>query len=128
MDYVESNVGKGLADADRPSKGKERESWPELAARFQDKAWKQDGLKRDEKFEMHFSAAVRTLPIGLIHKIKQVLDQQRAYAALLVAEGSLKAGNTSQHPAHSLIDESTDILAIALDKQVRLPQWVILRE
>lgn len=60
MDYVLSKVRKGLADSDRPSKGKERESWPELVTRFEDKAWKQDGLKRDEKFEMHFSAAVRT--------------------------------------------------------------------
>ncbi|EPT04661.1 hypothetical protein FOMPIDRAFT_1113207 [Fomitopsis schrenkii] len=99
VDYVLSKVRKGLADSDRPSKGKERESWPELVTRFEDKAWKQDGLKRDEKFEMHFSAA------------------QRTYAAILVAEGSLKAGDTSQHLAHRLIDESIDILAISLDKQ-----------
>ena len=50
--------------------------------------------------------------------MKQVPDQQRTYAALLVAEGSLSAGDTSQHLAHRLIDESNDILAISLDKQV----------
>ena len=53
-----------------------------------------------------------------IHRMKQVPDQQRTYAALLVAEGSLSAGDTSQHLAHRLIDESNDILAISLDKQV----------
>ena len=116
-DHVQSKVSKGLAD-DRPSKGKERESWPELVTRFQDKAWRQDGLKRDEKFEMHFSAAVRASLLDPIHRMKQVPDQQRTYAALLVAEGSLSAGDTSQHLAHRLIDESNDILAISLDKQV----------
>lgn len=36
------------------------EIWPSLQKRFldQDRTWKQECLKRDEKFEMHFSAAV----------------------------------------------------------------------
>lgn len=57
-EYVLSKVGKGLPETERPGKGKEKETWPQLVARFQDKAWKQECLKRDEKFEMHFSAAV----------------------------------------------------------------------
>ncbi|TFY58096.1 hypothetical protein EVJ58_g6625 [Rhodofomes roseus] len=98
-DYVQSKVSKGLSDTDRTGKGKEKEAWPQLVTRFQDKAWKQEGLKRDEKFEMHFSAAHRT------------------YAALLVAEESLRAGDSSQQLAHTLIDEAHDIIAISLDKQ-----------
>lgn len=100
-DFVQSKVSKGLPDTDRPSKGKEKEAWPLLVTQFQDKAWKQEGLKRDEKFEMHFSAAHRT------------------YAALLAAGESLKASDSSQQLAHRLIDEAHDILAISLDKQVR---------
>ncbi|KAH9920166.1 tRNA synthetases class I (C) catalytic domain-containing protein [Fomitopsis serialis] len=98
-DYVQSKVSKGLPDTDRPSKGKEKEAWPQLVTQFQDKVWKQEGLKRDEKFEMHFSAAHRT------------------YAALLAAGESLQAGDASQQLAHRLIDDAHDILAISLDKQ-----------
>ncbi|KZT71709.1 cysteinyl-tRNA synthetase [Daedalea quercina L-15889] len=98
-DYVQSKVSKGLPDADKPAKGRERDAWPPLETRFQDRAWKQEGLRRDEKFEMHFSAAHRT------------------YTALLVAEESVRAGDSSQQLAHKLIDESHDILAISLDRQ-----------
>lgn len=58
--YVKSDkkVRKGLADADCPTPGSEWETWPNLVDRFQDKAWKQAGLQKDEKFEMHFNAAV----------------------------------------------------------------------
>ncbi|OBZ70920.1 putative cysteine--tRNA ligase [Grifola frondosa] len=41
----------------------------------------------------------------------------RAYTALEVAERLLKSGQPGQELAHTLIDESQDILAIALDKQ-----------
>ena len=57
-DYVRGKVAKGLPNESLPEVGKEPESWEELAGLFQDKAWKQEGLKRDEKFEMHFTAAV----------------------------------------------------------------------
>lgn len=57
--YVQSKVSKGLPDGERPTPGTEQDAWPNLVSRFQDKAWKQDCLKRDEKFEMHFTAAVR---------------------------------------------------------------------
>ncbi|OSX65793.1 hypothetical protein POSPLADRAFT_1064495 [Postia placenta MAD-698-R-SB12] len=98
-EYVLSKVGKGLPETERPGKGKEKETWPQLVARFQDKAWKQECLKRDEKFEMHFSAANRT------------------HSALEAAEISAISGSSSQEDAHRLIDESKDILAISLDKQ-----------
>ncbi len=58
-DYVDSKVNKGLPEDEKLAKGAERAAWPALAVRLQDKVWKQDCLKRDEKFEMHFTAAVR---------------------------------------------------------------------
>ncbi|KZT10897.1 uncharacterized protein LAESUDRAFT_721290 [Laetiporus sulphureus 93-53] len=98
-DYVDSKVNKGLPEDEKLAKGAERAAWPALAARSQDKVWKQDCLKRDEKFEMHFTAA------------------SRAYTALEATETSLKAGERSQELAWQLIDESKDILAISLDKE-----------
>lgn len=59
--YVRSKVSKGLVDADKPVGGQELDQWVTLQGRFgsADKTWKQENLRRDEKFEMHFSAAVR---------------------------------------------------------------------
>lgn len=60
-EYVQSKVVKGLLDTDKPLPGNERVAWAKLVQQFDaaDKVWKQECLKRDEKFEMHFSAAVR---------------------------------------------------------------------
>ncbi|KAI0948990.1 hypothetical protein AcW1_008711 [Taiwanofungus camphoratus] len=99
VDYVATKVGKGLPEAERSNKGEQKEVWPHLVECFQDMAWKQECLRRDEKFEMHYSAANRT------------------YNALGVAERLLNTGETGQGVAHALIDESKDILAISLDKQ-----------
>jgi cysteinyl-tRNA synthetase len=58
--HVRSKVCKGLADADAPAPGGEWDAWPALEAQFKDdRSWRQEGLRRDEKFEMHFNAAVR---------------------------------------------------------------------
>ncbi|KAI0081961.1 cysteinyl-tRNA synthetase [Panus rudis PR-1116 ss-1] len=98
-DYVQTKVSKGLAAGDRPEPGEERETWSRLHSLFQDKAWKQECLKRDEKFEMHFSAASKTL------------------AAIDAAEKSLKEGHIGAEAAQRLIDESKDVLAPSLDKK-----------
>ena len=58
VSYVQSKVAKGLVESDRPALGAERDAWPALVQQFQDRAWKQANLQRDEKFEMHFNAAV----------------------------------------------------------------------
>ena len=63
VSYVQSKVSKGLSESDRPVPGSEREAWPGLVQRFQDKAWRLQGLQKDEKFEMHFNAAVRNPPL-----------------------------------------------------------------
>ncbi|KAJ3881256.1 tRNA synthetases class I (C) catalytic domain-containing protein [Lentinula edodes] len=65
------------------------------------KEWKQECLKRDEKFDMNFTSANRTL------------------LAVRHAESSLKAGSTSQEEAHKLIDDSQDILVLFLDEQYK---------
>ncbi|KAI9067364.1 hypothetical protein FKP32DRAFT_1683968 [Trametes sanguinea] len=98
--YVQSKVSKGLLESERPSAGSEREQWKRLVEQFQSKEWRQQGLQRDEKFEMHFNAANVT------------------YNALLKAEEQLKSGQTSVENAHTLIDLSKDVLALALDKQL----------
>jgi len=97
--YVRFKVNKGLpADEELPF-GLERQAWSKLSIKVADKAWKDEALKRDEKFEMHFTAA------------------SRAYAAILTASDSLRSGRTDAEHAQRLVDDSADILALSLDKQ-----------
>ncbi|KAI0798498.1 tRNA synthetases class I (C) catalytic domain-containing protein [Irpex lacteus] len=97
--YVRSKVSKGLVDADKLVQGQELDQWAVLQGRFgsADKTWKQENLKRDEKFEMHFSAA------------------DKAYVALKRAQTSLQQGKTTREEAQALVEESRDILALTLD-------------
>ncbi|KAA1471808.1 hypothetical protein DENSPDRAFT_837899 [Dentipellis sp. KUC8613] len=97
--YVRSKLSKGLLPADVPASGTEWQSWSNLTKKAQDKAWKAECLTRDEKFDMHLSAASRT------------------YSAIEVAQGMLKSGHTSTDIAHQLIDEAADVLALSLDQQ-----------
>ncbi|KAI0784742.1 cysteinyl-tRNA synthetase [Abortiporus biennis] len=97
-EYVQSKLAKGLA-SELPAVGSERDAWPNLSSKIQDKVWKQEGLKRDEKFDMHLTAANRT------------------FNAIVEAELKLKNGQTTADSAHKLVDESRDILAISLDKK-----------
>lgn len=57
--YIRSELARGLVEAERPSEGEEEARWANLVERFADKTWKQECLQRNEKFEMHFTAAVR---------------------------------------------------------------------
>lgn len=57
-DYIRSEVNKGLSECEKIIEGKEEEAWKVLSQKIQDSSWKQGCLKRDEKFEMAFSAAV----------------------------------------------------------------------
>lgn len=77
--YVRSKVAKGLPDLEKPAEGSEWEAWPQLQSRFQDqdKTWKQECLKRDEKFEMHFSAAVCHDPACLFESPGHETDSDR---------------------------------------------------
>ncbi|KAI0088164.1 tRNA synthetases class I (C) catalytic domain-containing protein [Irpex rosettiformis] len=97
--YVYSKVSKGLSETDKLAQGQEWSAWQTLQGKFgsDDKTWKQENLRRDEKFEMHFSAA------------------NKAYTALQNAWSGLEQGRTSQEEAQALVEESRDILALTLD-------------
>ena len=70
-EYVQSEVNKGLPAS--LTKGKEKDEWPQLLSQFSDKTWKQDCLKRDAKFEMHFNAAVRASNAATPSRILMVI-------------------------------------------------------
>jgi cysteinyl-tRNA synthetase len=57
--HVQENVARGLPKADRPIEGDEEKVWPRLGELNRDKAWRLECVRRDEKFDMHFSSAVR---------------------------------------------------------------------
>ncbi|KAF8236044.1 hypothetical protein L208DRAFT_1391483 [Tricholoma matsutake] len=97
--HVRENVAKALPISERPIEGHEEKAWHRLGELIQDKAWKQECLRRDEKFDMHFSSAARTL------------------SAIQSAKSLLESGNSGSEAAHQLIDDSKDILARSLDDQ-----------
>ncbi|RDB25114.1 Cysteine--tRNA ligase [Hypsizygus marmoreus] len=97
LTHVREKIGKGLPD--RLVEGEEVQTWAHLSEKIQDKTWKQECLRRDEKFDLHFSSATRTL------------------TAIEAAKSRLESGQSDADSAHQLIDESRDILAAALDKQ-----------
>lgn len=99
--YIRENVSKGLPDEEKPSRGDEEVRWPQIAGLARDQNRKLECLKRDEKFDMHFTAA------------------DRALAAIEAARHALSANQSSGDTALRLIDESRDILASALDKKLR---------
>lgn len=57
--HVRENIGKGLSEAEKPVEGEEDKAWARLTELIQDTAWKQECLRRNEKFDMYFSSAVR---------------------------------------------------------------------
>jgi cysteinyl-tRNA synthetase len=101
--YVQSEVSKGFLESERLQPNAEEAQWPALLQRFiEDKAWRQECLQRSEKFEMHFGAA------------------RRAMEAIRQAESQLAENtNLEQASAHSLIDQSQDILSLSLDTQLK---------
>ncbi|KAK0448825.1 tRNA synthetases class I (C) catalytic domain-containing protein [Armillaria borealis] len=97
--YVREKVGKGLPDTEVLLPGEEDTKWSEIVVLAQNAQWKQDCLRRDEKFDMYLSSASRTV------------------AAVETAQRQLDAGNTSAEAAQTLIDDSQDVLAEALDTE-----------
>lgn len=57
--YVRDRVNKGLPDDGKLAAGAEETGWARLSELVRKPEWKQECLKRDEKFDMHFTAAVR---------------------------------------------------------------------
>ncbi|KAI9507482.1 tRNA synthetases class I (C) catalytic domain-containing protein [Russula earlei] len=97
--YVRSKVSKGLPLEDVSPAGLEWRSWSDLSTKAADKAWKDDAIKRDEKFEMHFVTA------------------RRAYGAIQAASNHLKAGKVDIEAAQQLVNDSADVLALSLDEK-----------
>jgi hypothetical protein len=56
--HVREKIGKGLSETDKPAEGQEDQAFSRLTQLAQDKQWKQECLKRDEKFDMHLTSAV----------------------------------------------------------------------
>lgn len=56
--HVRDQVNKGLPDDQKVIAGAEEASWARLSVLIQNTEWKQECLKRDEKFDMRFTAAV----------------------------------------------------------------------
>jgi cysteinyl-tRNA synthetase len=56
--YVQNKVSKGLSEPDKVAEGEEEKAWFCIVELARGTDWKQECLKRDEKFDMHFSAAV----------------------------------------------------------------------
>ncbi|KAG9220464.1 hypothetical protein CCMSSC00406_0003920 [Pleurotus cornucopiae] len=95
--YVHEKVSKGLLEANRVARDTEEDQWSQLAQLAQDKPWKQECSKRDEKFDMHFTAANRT------------------FLAIQSARKHLQEGSKGRDNALSLLVDSKDILALSLD-------------
>ena len=57
-DYIRSEVTKGLPEGEKIVEGKEEDAWKALSQKIQDVSWKQECLKRYEKFDMASSVAV----------------------------------------------------------------------
>ena len=58
-DYIRLEVNKGLPESEKIIEGEEEDAWNVLSQKIRDTSWKQECLKRYEKFDMAFSAAVR---------------------------------------------------------------------
>ncbi|THU96744.1 cysteinyl-tRNA synthetase [Dendrothele bispora CBS 962.96] len=99
--FVRKELAKGLPEAELPASGEEENKWLRISELYQNRDWKQDCIRRDEKFDMNFSSAKRT------------------FEALRTAERQLDVGEGSEALAHKLIDESNDILAESLDEQYK---------
>ena len=57
--YVCTRVNKGVPEKDRATEGNEETAWLRISELYSNPAWRQECLKRDEKFDMYYSSAVR---------------------------------------------------------------------
>lgn len=99
--YVRERLSKGLPNNGKPLEGEEDAAFSRICDSITNPDWKQECLKRDEKFDMHFSSARRCLN------------------ALQTAQTQLGTGNVGLDVTHQLIEDSRDILAISLDAQLK---------
>ena len=117
VDYVNIYVDKSLSDGQRLGEGKEEVGWSKLSELIENPEWKRECLKRDERFEMYFTSAVRVSPMCplIFHK---PAPQNRTILAIQKAREQLQSGDVSPQAAQNLISESKDVLAPMLDAKV----------
>lgn len=60
--YVRTRVSKGLPENEKVPDGNEDAVWLRISELYQKSEWRQECLKRDEKFDLHYSSAVSPLP------------------------------------------------------------------
>jgi hypothetical protein len=64
--YLCKQVAEGVPDGQKPLDGQEQAAWKMILERVKDAAWKTDCMKRDEKFDMRFTAAVSVRFLGVM--------------------------------------------------------------
>lgn len=99
--YVRTKLAQGLPESERPSEGQEDATWTRISQSITDAGWKAECLKRSEPFDMHATAARRSL------------------AAILTAKDQLTKNTTSQEAAHTLINEANEVLEELLDQKYK---------
>ena len=57
--YVRDRVSKGVPEDVKPTVGNEDEAWTRISELYKNAEWKQESLKREGKFDMYFTSAVR---------------------------------------------------------------------
>lgn len=57
---MRTRVNKGVPETEKAGDGIEEAAWLRISSLYSNPEWKQECLKRDEKFDMHYSSAVST--------------------------------------------------------------------
>jgi cysteinyl-tRNA synthetase len=57
--YVRDRVSKGVPENLKPTEGNEVEVWTRISELYKNNEWRQESLKREGKFDLYFTSAVR---------------------------------------------------------------------
>lgn len=99
--HVLNKVSKALPDQVKPQSGEEDSGWLRVIEFVQDNGLKAECVKRDEKFDMHLTAARRT------------------FSALCTAREKLSSTQCNRDDALRLLDESRGVFAASLDEELK---------
>ncbi|KAL4078187.1 tRNA synthetases class I (C) catalytic domain-containing protein [Scleroderma yunnanense] len=99
--HVLNKVSKALPDQVKPQSGEEDSGWLRIVQFVKDNSRKVECVKRDEKFDMHLTAAHRT------------------FSAISTARERLSSSQCSKEDAHQFLDQSRDVLAASLDEELK---------
>ncbi|KIK24834.1 hypothetical protein PISMIDRAFT_677956 [Pisolithus microcarpus 441] len=99
--HLLNRVSKALPDVVKAREGEESVGWLRIEQFIQDKDQKAECLRRDEKFDMHLTAARQT------------------FSALSSARDKLSSSQCDRKYALQLVDESRDILSASLDEELK---------